>query len=260
MEIFEVVTQQERRRVAPLFYGVEDSLIQSFLQGYAGYGWCDDLTHPRCAIIVNRDFMFFGGDPSSENAQKMAEVVPSGLSKYQIIPCEDGWLPLLEKAHEAHCRRVTRYAMARDKSGFDKERLRQWTRALPAECVLLGMDEELYEQAKAQDWSKDLCTAFDTAEEFVEKGIGFCVLKGDDIIAGAASMGVFDEGIEVEIVTREDHRRQGLALACAAALVLNTLSQGKFPCWDAANENSLALAQKLGYKLAKEYQAIYVEP
>lgn len=261
MELFEVTTQQERRRVTPLFDGIEDSLIRSFLQGHAGYGWCDDLAFPRCAVILNRDILFIGGDSASENAKEMAAMVPAGIrDEYYVIPCDDSWLPLIEAAHEGHAKRETRYAMARDKSGFDKDKLRQWTRALPQGYVLLGMDEELYDMAKAQEWSRDLTTVFDTAEEFVDNAIGFCVLKDDELVAGAASMGIHDEGIEVEIVTREDSRRQGFALACGAALILSCLAQNKFPCWDAANKGSLALAEKLGYKLAKEYEYIHVTP
>lgn len=264
MELFEITTQQERRRVAPLFDGLEDSLIDSFVQGYGGYGWCDDLSFPRCALIVSRtfDIVFYGGDSTCENAKELAAVVPEGCASKKeclLIPCEEGWMPLLEQARpDKKCERHTRYRMKRERLGFNKEQLREYMRALPDGYVLLGMDEELYEQAKAQDWSHDLTVAFDTAEDFVEMGIGFCVLKDDEIVAGAASLGVFDEGIEIQIDTREDHRRQGLALACGAALVLNCLAQGKYPCWDAAHEGSLALAQKLGFHLKQPYQAIRV--
>lgn len=261
MEIYEITTQQERRRVAPLFAGLEDSLIDTFVQGYGGYGWCDDLAFPRSAMIVSRsfDFVFYGGDPASENAKDLASVVPEGCKgEVLLVPCDDGWLPLLEETRQGKCRRTTRYRMKRDKAGFNKELLRQYTRDLPDGYVLLGMDEEMYDLAKAQEWSRDLCVGFETAEDFVEKGIGFCVLHGEEFVAGAASMDIFDDGIEIQIDTHKDHQRKGLALACGAALVLNCLAQNKYPCWDAAFEGSLHLAEKLGYQLKAPYTALFV--
>ena len=59
--------------------------------------------------------------------------------------------------------------------------------------------------------------------------------------------------------TREDHRRKGLALCCAAQLILSCLEKGKYPSWDAANRASVALAEKLGYHFDREYPALEVQ-
>ena len=64
-----------------------------------------------------------------------------------------------------------------------------------------------------------------------------------------------DKGIEIEIDTREDHRRKGLAYACGAKLVLECLEKGLYPSWDAQNKWSVALAEKLGYHFSQEYVA-----
>ena len=42
------------------------------------------------------------------------------------------------------------------------------------------------------------------------------VLKDGELVAGASSYSTYDKGIEIEIDTREDHRRKGLAYACGA--------------------------------------------
>ena len=60
--------------------------------------------------------------------------------------------------------------------------------------------------------------------------------------------------MEVEVGTRKDYRRQGLALACSAAFLLECLDRGIYPNWDAANEQSVGLAEKLGYVFHREYQ------
>ena len=62
-------------------------------------------------------------------------------------------------------------------------------------------------------------------------------------------------GIEIEIDTKEECRRRGLALACGARLILECLDRGLYPSWDAANLDSVRLAEKLGYRFDRAYTA-----
>ena len=63
-------------------------------------------------------------------------------------------------------------------------------------------------------------------------------------------------GIEIE--TREDYRRKGLAYICGAKLILECLKREWYPSWDAQNKWSVSLAEKLGYHFAYEYTAYEV--
>lgn len=258
MERYEITTQQERRRVGPLFDGISDSLLKTFLQGYAGEAWCDDLSYPRCAAIHVMDQIYFGGFADSENAAEFAATLPEKHEGLHINVCEDGWFPLVEAAYPGKGRMYTRYSTEQTLKGFDKDKLRAMTRNFPEGYVLLGMDEEIYEMAMKKEWSRDFCSFFADADDFVERGIGFCALYNDELVAGASSFTIYDGGIEVQIQTREDHRRKGLARACGAALILACIAQNRMPCWDAANEASISLAQQLGYKVKDEYQCMYM--
>jgi GNAT superfamily N-acetyltransferase len=260
MERFDITTQQERRRVGPLFDGIHNSLIQTFLQGYAGKAFCDDLTFPRCAAIRVRGFLFLGGDPRCENAREFAGEALNTPDDSVIIACDDEWLNLMEQAHAGKFTRGVRFATERRPEGFDKEHLRALMRGVPAEYTLLGMDEEIYEAAMAEDWSRDLCSFFPDADDYVERGIGFCVLKDERLVAGASSFSLHDDGLCVRVATQEDHRRKGLAKACAAALVLSCVSQKRVPSFDAPDAVSLTLAKDLGYKLRNEYPCLYSKP
>ena len=57
----------------------------------------------------------------------------------------------------------------------------------------------------------------------------------------------------MEIDTRPDCRRQGLATAAGAGLILACLDRGWYPSWDAHNPESAALAEKLGYHISHRY-------
>ena len=81
------------------------------------------------------------------------------------------------------------------------------------------------------------------------------ILRDGEIVAGASSYSVYRQGIEIEIDTRKDYRKKGLALICGARLILECLDRGLYPSWDAQNRASVALAQKLGYHYAYAYTA-----
>ena len=101
---------------------------------------------------------------------------------------------------------------------------------------------------------------FASFREYERHGVGFVAIKSGDgsLAAGASSYSAYKGGIEIEIDTREDFRRQGLATAAAAGLILECLHRGLYPSWDAANLWSVALAEKLGYTFSHEYTAYEV--
>ena len=76
----------------------------------------------------------------------------------------------------------------------------------------------------------------------------------NDIIIGVVSSNIFyNDGIEVNIKVKEDYRRKGIATTLASLLILNCIKENKKISWDAANLNSVGLAQKLGFEYDSEY-------
>ena len=53
------ISGKELRKINFLFYGWNESLILSCLQGYMGKAWVDNLINPKSAQIVLGDFCFF---------------------------------------------------------------------------------------------------------------------------------------------------------------------------------------------------------
>lgn len=87
----------------------------------------------------------------------------------------------------------------------------------------------IYEACLNDGWSRDLVSAFGSYESFSAHGIGCAVLFGNTIVAGASSYSYYSGGIEIEIDTRTDFRRRGLALVCGARLILECLDRGLYP-------------------------------
>lgn len=255
------VSVPHRAALAPLFAGQTDTLILSCLQGEMGAAWADREEAPACARMIVGDICFFGGDSAAPEAAALARELPkehpSGF--LLVLSPDEGWQSLLYQAHAGRCRKLTRYGFFHDASGLEPERLRRNLELLPAGYALEPIGRRLYPALTREDWSRDFCSQFHDEEDYVRRGLGFAVTRQGRPVCGASSYTVYHGGIEIEIGTRADCRRQGLATVCASRLILECLDRGLYPSWDAANPVSKALALKLGYRFRGEYPTIRVE-
>ena len=129
---------------------------------------------------------------------------------------------------------------------------------LPEGYELKLLEEDDYVLCQKNRWANDLVSQFKSYNSYRKLGLGVVVLKDGELVAGASSYSRYNDGIEIEVDTREDHRRKGLAYACGAKLILECLERGLYPSWDAQNMWSVALAEKLGYHYSHEYTAYEV--
>ena len=244
----------KRMALAPFFSGMEATMIRSCLQGRMGKAYADALP-PSCVLILLGDFAFLAGDASAPGAEELIR----NLSRRLIIVVKEAeWGPRLAAIHGERCREIVRYAFRRTPD-FDRGRLEQLAAALPEGVTLEPIGPKWYGRVR-NTWARDFCSQFPTFASYARDGIGFVAVRGDDILAGASSYCVYDGGIEIQVDTREDCRRRGLATSCAARLILACLDRGLYPNWDAASEASAALAEKLGYRMDHPYTAYCLEP
>lgn len=250
MSICEV---KDKKTIEHLFQGWQETLIWSCLQDCMGNAFADNLTEPKSAQIVIADFCFFAGAPNRELVQFKPECYHSDF--IIMIPQNEDWADLIEKIYGTSAVMRNRYAIKKEPDVFKKEKLEQFVEQIPETYEIKMIDEEIYDQIKTWDWAADLCSQFRDYEDYKKRGLGAAVLKDGVIVSGASSYTVYRGGIEIEIDTKEEVRRRGLALACGAKLILECLKRSLYPSWDAQNKGSLALAQKLGYHFDKEYPA-----
>ena len=168
---------------------------------------------------------------------------------------EEEWLSLIEKTYGANAKRVSRYAIRKEPDVFDKDKLQGIVESLDQKYTIRKIDEPLYYACKNEGWSKDLVSVYDGYEEYRELGMGYVILEGTTVISGASSYSSYRNGIEIEVDTRAEYRRKGLASVCSARLILECLDRGLYPSWDAQNLWSVALSEKLGYHFDHAYPA-----
>lgn len=241
---------------APLFDGWEETLIWSCLQGVMGKVYANDPSAPTAALAILADFAFFAGEPDAE----LAAYKPGWCTQdfMILVPQNDAWKDLLLHYYGAKATPVIRYAFYKEPNIFDTKKLEQIVCDLPAGCELSLIDKHFYNMCKTENWSADLVSQFKDYETFRRLGLGAMLHKDGVILSGASSYTRYREGIEIEIDTRADCRRQGFALLCGAKLILECKKRGLYPSWDAQNPASAALAQKLGYHFSHTYDAIEV--
>lgn len=284
------------REAEPLFAGWEETMIDSCLQGVMGeiYAVGEGTAAPRSAKAVLGDFCFLAGEPDVDLVAHKPEgrdrdfgiMVPRDSFEASIREAwdlqrgreeggeimaqrewkEDGedspgitWESAIRRAYGHRVRQVTRYAIKKEPGVWDLDRLRRAVADLSPEYRLSLMDGELYRKCLENPWSRDLVAQYGSYERFREWGLGAVILKGQELVAGASSYSSYRGGIEVEIDTREDQRRKGLAYVCGARLILECCFRNLYPSWDAHNLWSVALAEKLGYHFAHSYTAYEIE-
>lgn len=98
-----------------------------------------------------------------------------------------------------------------------------------------------------------------SVEDFCDRGFGVAGTVDGAVVAWCTAeyVGPLSCGIGIETV--EAHRRKGIAFAIAREFLAECGRRGLSPYWecDAANEPSVALAEKLGFEPVETLQASY---
>ena len=232
-------------KIAPLFEDWQETMILSCLDGSMGCALCDDENNPASAQIALGDLCFFAGEPNDELALKAGAVC--------LVPGSEEWCSCIERVWGERVQKRLRYAIKKEPDVFNINKLTSYAANLPEGFCLRLFDEALVRESFEQSWSRDFCAQFRDTEDFLARGIGVGALYEGKLVAGASSYSVYRGGIEIEIDTKPEFRRQGLATACGAKLILECLSRGLYPSWDAYDLRSVSLAEKLGYHLDRPY-------
>ncbi|MBN1666678.1 MAG: GNAT family N-acetyltransferase [Anaerolineales bacterium] len=230
----------------------------AMLEGQFGEVLVDDRQAPESVIlqIPLLRLNILGGRADIPAARTFVE---NALSYSSFFTASQAWRNLLQASHPMRLQEILRYACSSE--SLRRERLEAFQHQVPPGYQVQALDMELAGRLAQEDseFAIDHFLTYRTPEELLFNGFGFCALNNDALVCVATSFAVCDQGIEIQINTRPAHRRKGLATSVAAHLILFALEQGLDPNWDAANPESVALAQKLGYTYQGSYP-IYLLP
>ena len=145
------------KKIEELFRNWDETIIWSCLDGIMGEIYTNSPKDDAAMAILG-DFAFYIGNPSED----LLKFKPESCKQDFIImvPQNDKWASLIEKCYGKNAKKVTRYAIKKEKDIFDKEKLQKAVSELPEGYELKLMGEEEYMLCKKDIWSKDLVSQF----------------------------------------------------------------------------------------------------
>ena len=251
------LTRANRLRLARAFRHNPrvDYAIDCVLEAQMGQAFVDDLDRPTAYRITIGPFWYFAGDADSPGGRALLAEWPA----YNLLmPSPPAWAAAARATLGDRLVSFSRYSFLAD--GLSEGHLAAVIDSSPQRDRVVAADATLLARAaEGVETFIDLAD-FDSPDDFVARGLGYVALDGERVMGAAYSSLVCSRGIEVSLYVDEPYRRQGVATALAARLLLECLRQGRRPNWDAANPESCALAEKLGYVAGGSYDSYFYRP
>jgi GNAT superfamily N-acetyltransferase len=251
------LTRTNRLRLARAFHHNPrvDYSIDCVLEAQMGQAFVDDLEQPTAYRITIGPFWYFAGDANSPGGRALLAEWPA----YNLLmPSPPDWAAAARATLGERLVSFPRYSFSAD--GLNEEHLAAVIDGSPQRDRVVAVDAALLARAaEGVETFIDLAD-FDSPDDFVARGLGYVALDGERVMGAAYSSLVCSRGIEVSLYVDDPYRRQGVATALAARLLLECLRQGRRPNWDAANTESCALAEKLGYVASGSYDSYFYRP
>ena len=251
------LTKANRLRLARAFRHNRrvDYSIDCVVEGQMGRAYVDDPVAPTAYRIAIGPFWYYAGDAAGPGGRALlAEWPPYTL----LMPSPPEWAAAARALFGERLVAFPRYSFAA--SGLSAARLTALFDNSPCRERVVALEEHLLERLTAGEHGYVDIEDFDSPADFLERSIGFAALDGDAVMGVAYGSLACSRGIEVSLFVEEAYRRRGVATALASRLLLACVREGRRPNWDAANPESRALAEKLGYMFTSEYEAYYRQP
>lgn len=207
--------------------------------------------NPTAAAVLMGDFIFCFGTVNEKFLSEAAE----GRESLILMTPQNGWGQAAKRLFPQS------YDYLRYSFSFPKrlEGNRESEESLPTGTELVSIEERWFYQCRKEEWMRDFCSQFKSFSEYQQYGTGFLLLKDGKAVSGASSYLVSRSGFTIQVQTKEEEQGKGYALLVSRALISHALQKRKYPDWDADNETSARLAQRLGYVFEKSYPVIFMQ-
>ncbi len=239
--IYKIVEESDLLKIKPLFNDIRFYMGNSVLDGVMGEAYVDNILNPQIAFLLVRSYCFIGGNTEDK---KLEIIIDENFKDYKIIP-NDKLSRKIEKIYGNSIIKTQRYSIKKNPV-FNISKLKKMANSLENNFKLIKIGKCMADRIKKEGF-------INITDDYEKYGIGFCCINNNEIIGVASSNIFYKDGIEVNIRVKEQFRRNGIATAMASKLILECLNQEKKVSWDAANTNSVGLAEKLGFEYDSKY-------
>ena len=229
-----------------------DISVDCVLDDQMGSAYVAQPDDPTVFLIEQSGFFcYLAGDTRSAAGEEMVRELPAGRL---LMSWNAGWQEAIERMHRDRLVPIKRYQFSSDKLSL--KHVSGLLHSSPVRDQIRRLDAHMVRRTSEPILS---VSDFESPDDFVRRGIGFGCVDDGRLVGAAYSSLVSSRGIEISLFVDEGHRRKGIATAVSSALLQWCLERGIEPHWDAANEESCKLAEKLGYVPTGTYQAYYLK-
>jgi GNAT superfamily N-acetyltransferase len=228
-------------------------LIESVLEGRFGRAYADSVAGPTVARLDSGAFTVLGGNPHAPGVVPLLRLAPIAY----VTPQTTEWRRTLQD--ELGIPMMALPFTVFSAATLDKAHLARLLGTLAPVFELKRIDKTLARQLPLDTGNSNFLENFHSVDDFLGRGIGYCILHQNRIVSAATSMAQCRRAIDIEVETVPAYRKQGLATVVGAQLVAVCLEQGVEPHWLAANTASERLALKLGYVRGERYETLAIQ-
>lgn len=250
----------EREILSPICKNSKEVLILSAVENKMGRVWADSVENPRFFFVKVGDYLYTCGDvPNEIEIDEVNNLLYENCIGNVIMPENQEWEDWFEHNLTGDFDILPRYYLSKEEDNFSVEALENFVNSMNEKFSLKKIGEFEYDVLINESWSFDFVGHFKDKNDFLQNGMGYCVYYNDEIISGSSTYGYCDGKIDIAVATREDYRKNGLALVTSAKLMLECFNNDIYPNWDAANLGSLSIAKKLGYIYGGEFKTFILK-
>jgi GNAT superfamily N-acetyltransferase len=249
-------------KVRPLFTGPLLTLVVDavLMRNSPARIWVDDADRPGSALLWDKAGSYYlAGDAANTEFNAgvsafVARQISQGCSYFKILygsKAWEKWIPNLFSGTAPVKRQRELHVLKRARIPGWRDRLPPGFRVQPIEAALLRAERIKNREAVADE----ICSCWIALEDFLERGFGRAILRGDEIVCWCTAECVSQGKCGIGIETLAEYQGRGLATLAAGAFVEQALSRAITPHWDAWADNvaSLAVARKVGFEKLLDY-------
>lgn len=266
--IFEL-EQKDYHKIRKLIKGEEDYVkINAVVAGTnRGRIYADNVDCPGTALVWAMGSMFFlVGDPDNEDfVNSLDSHIFEKISPQCIESYGNTYLSLMNLSGRKWDTRIKSIFKHRfPRVAYREElmlniikyrELKDWRTSIPDGCYIKNVDVELAGIINKLS-NNEILETWASFDEFVKKGIGFCLMKGDRVISSCISnyIGRDEAGVSLFTYSFED-RNKGYGTIAARAFIDECLLRNLAPSWGTWENNygAVAIAEKLGFDRINRY-------
>jgi RimJ/RimL family protein N-acetyltransferase len=265
------LTEDAYQTVVPLFEAGPPVYAQVIMRAVAagnapGRVWVDDPAHPRSVLVWDTghcyDLAGAADNPAFHAAaehlireQIAPEAVARGFGLIKVRYSVPEWEAVIPRLFPATLTRRERRLYT-----FAAPRLPDWADRVPPGFALVPIDAALLARSdlpNRERVAEEIACCWTSPTRFFQHGLGIAALHEAAIVGWCTGEYASGDQIGIGIETIAAYQGRGLATLMAAAFVARCEERGLVPYWScwAHNAPSRAVAEKVGFILAREYPA-----